>query len=72
MTRDEVLEGLKAKRFWGTLDRLETGAITLEQAEHELLGGAPDTEIHDEPLPDGVFNRSWDEIKRMQGGGLKR
>jgi len=67
----DIKAQLADKGFYGTLDRLNTGAISLEQAECELLGGKPDTKIKG-PLPAGVFGRSFDEIEKMQGGRLKR
>lgn len=37
-TKEEIINALKKKEFYGTIDRLERGKITLEQAKKELLG----------------------------------
>ncbi|MCD6162621.1 MAG: hypothetical protein J7K40_09445 [candidate division Zixibacteria bacterium] len=69
---EKVISELKKKGFDGTVDRLNRGEITLDQAKSELNGDKSSVKINDEPLPEGAFGRSWDEIQKMQGGGLKK
>ena len=68
MDKDELITALTEKKFYGTIDRLEHGKITLEQAEGEFNGTMkPNVKIldFDEPL---IFGKTWEEIQAMQRG----
>ena len=68
MDKDELITALTEKKFYGTIDRLEQGKITLDQAERELNGTMkPNVKIldFDEPL---IFGKTWEEIQAMQKG----
>ena len=65
----ELLDKLNAKMLYGTIDRLNRGVITKEQAEAELNGDCKHLRIEPFPEPRGdlIMGRTPDEIMAMQG-----
>lgn len=72
MDRQTIINELTKKEFFGTIDRLQHGKITEEQARNELNGNNSHMIIEEYKPIDGVFGRTWEQIERMQGGKIHR
>jgi hypothetical protein len=72
MTRKDLIIELQRHGFDGTIDRLNRGLITDEQAENELNGNTAHMDIPDYKPVNGVFGLSWEQIEMMQGGKIRR
>ena len=69
---ESLMVELKNKGWYGTIDRLQRGIITADQARAELNGDKSHMNIKPLEHVDGVFGYSWEQIETMQGGKLKR
>jgi hypothetical protein len=72
MTRKDLIIELQRNGYNGTIDRLNRGLITDEQAENELNGNTAHLDIPEYKPVDGVFGLSWEQIEMMQGGKIRR
>ena len=64
---EKIKKALAEKGYYGTLDRLNHGKITIEQAEGELSGTRkPHAELLKDINELLIFGRTWEEIQAIQ------